>query len=426
MKKRVLYIITNLIFFIIMSLFAYIPVYANQYREITNLDNFDENKYPGYKERIKLLKQEYPNWQFTFFYTGLKWDTVVYNETKEHHGRSLIQNKSGEWLCSECGTTIYDGSNWYCASSKAVSYYLDPRNFLNANNIFQFESLSYVENAYTEEGVETILKGTFMSNITPKLYYNNENFVDKKFSTIILEAGKESGISPYHIASRLKQEIILQGGEPSNSVTGTVSEYEGYYNFFNIGASAGQGAVERALKYAKSKEWNNPEFAIKDGSKILASNYITKGQNTLYLEKFDVDDSNNSIYSHQYMQNIQAPLNEGNRIKNTYQNLGMLNNYYNFIIPVYENMPIQISEIPQEDRTVLTGEIMKEDINKLVEDYNKYLDSLEHAEDGDYTTFIWNYPEAAIKEYGEEVYELVTDKLYRLSIKKTAMEQDFA
>lgn len=69
---------------------------------------------------------------------------------------------------------------------------------------------------------------------------------------------------------------------------------------------------------------------------------------------------------------------------------------------------------------------MKEDINKLVEDYNKYLDSLEHAEDGDYTTFIWNYPEAAIKEYGEEVYELVTDKLYRLSIKKTAMEQDFA
>jgi hypothetical protein len=67
----------------------------------------------------------------------------------------------------------------------------------------------------------------------------------------------------------------------------------------------------------------------------------------------------------------------------------------------------------------------KEDINKLFEDYNKYLDSLSHTEDMEYTSYIWNYPEAAIAEYGEEVYNLVTDKLMYISMKKYQLEQDF-
>lgn len=39
-------------------------------------------------------------------------------------------------------------------------------------------------------------------------------------------------------------------------------------------------------------------------------------------------------------------------------------------------------------------------IKELVIDYESYLESLEHCEDGDYTTYIWNYPEAAIAKYG--------------------------
>ena len=33
--------------------------------------HIDESKYPGYKDRLKLLKKRNPNWKFTLYYTGL-------------------------------------------------------------------------------------------------------------------------------------------------------------------------------------------------------------------------------------------------------------------------------------------------------------------------------------------------------------------
>ena len=55
----------------------------------------DNNKYPGYKEKLIALKKENPNWKFTLYFTGIKWETAIYNETKGLHSRSLVQNKSG-------------------------------------------------------------------------------------------------------------------------------------------------------------------------------------------------------------------------------------------------------------------------------------------------------------------------------------------
>lgn len=50
---------------------------------------------------------------------------------------------------------------------------------------------------------------------------------------------------------------------------------------------------------------------------------------------------------------------------------------------------------------------------------------MSHTEDMEFTSYIWNYPEAAIEEYGQEVYDLVTDKLMDISHKKYLLEQDF-
>lgn len=362
MKDKMIHYIRNsivvLILICIFSLaFPGTSTHASQYREQTDINNIDSNRYPGYKERLMALKAEHPNWNFTLFYTGLDWNTVVYNETSARHGRSLIQKKGGEWRCQTCQDKVYDGVNWYCASVKALSYYLDPRNFLYTDNMFQFETLSYVEGAYTEEGVETILKGTFMYNKSIREYYNNENYTEKKFSTVIMEAGKQVGVSPYHLASRIKQEIIVSGGGPSGSATGTVEGYEGLYNFFNIGATSGQGAIQRGLTYAKNKGWNKPEIAITDGASTISSNYIGRGQNTLYLEKFDIDSSDNSLYSHQYMQNIEAPVSEGKKVYNAYQNLGMIESAYNFVIPVFENMPNVVSELPRDEYYAVTENV---------------------------------------------------------------------
>ena len=141
MKRVLIYFVIIILSIILIE----VPVYANQYREETDLNSFNENIYPGYKEKLQNLKHNHPNWHFMFFYTGLDWNTVLYNETCAYHGRSLIQNKSGEWICPICGNKVLEGTNWYCASQKSVAYYLDPRNFLSERDIFQFETLSYVD-----------------------------------------------------------------------------------------------------------------------------------------------------------------------------------------------------------------------------------------------------------------------------------------
>lgn len=346
--------------------------YGSQYREPTNIDEIDDSRYPGYKELLKRLKEEHPNWTFTLLYTGLEWNTVLYNEKEViGHDANLVQGKAGEWVCqantcvNEDGTSkSWEGTNWYCASYKALSYYMDPRNFLTEDQIFQFERLSYADGIYTVEGIEKILTGTFMANTSPRAYYGNENYSASTFAQIMLDVGSSKGISPYHIASRIRQEVVKSGGVPSNSVTGTVAGYEGIYNFFNIGATTGDGAIQRGLEYAKKNNWTTPEASIAGGARYIAEKYIAIGQDTLYLQKFNVDSQDGCVYTHQYQANIQAPQTEGKKIYKSYNELNILDSGINFIIPVYENMPQTISPLPSEQGfKIVTENVTVNDTN---------------------------------------------------------------
>ena len=372
-KNAILYrkMLTNIaiVLLIIMLLNVLLPginiiSYGSQYREQTNIEEIDEIKYPGYKELLQKLKEEHPNWTFTLLYTGLDWNTVLYNEQEViGHDANLVQNKTGEWVCqastcmNEDGTSkAWEGTNWYCASYKAVSYYMDPRNFLTAEELFQFERLSYTDGIYTVEGIEKIIANTFMSNTSPRAYYKNETYSEKTFAQIMLEAGQNQNISPYHIASRIRQEVVKSGGVPSDSVTGTVKGFESVFNFFNIGASTGAGAIQRGLEYAQKKGWTTPEKSIEMGAAYIAQKYIAIGQDTLYLQKFNVDSQDGVIYTHQYQANIQAPQSEGKKIYKSYRDLYILDSNINFIIPVYENMPRTISPLPNTQQFKIVTE----------------------------------------------------------------------
>ena len=315
----------------------------------------DNSKYPGYKEKLLALKKANPNWKFTLYYTGLNWDTVIYNETKGLHSRSLVQGKTGEWLCENCGSKVYDAGGWMCASEKAVSYLMDVRNYLTTSYIFQFEELSYNPDTYTIQGIEKVLNGTFMYKKNIREYYKNSKFANITFSDAIMQAANSSGVSPYYLAARIRQEIGVNG---SNSIYGTYKGYEGYYNFYNIGATSGTDPIGNGLKYASNKSsgkyllpWNDPVKAIKGGAIWIAENYIAIGQDTLYFQKFDVVKNGSSLYTHQYMQNIYAARNEGYTTYTTYNKLGLIDNNYNFIIPLYENMPKALSAEPSNTTT---------------------------------------------------------------------------
>ena len=88
------------------------------------------------------------------------------------------------------------------------------------------------------------------------------------------------------------------------------------------------------------RPWTSPKKAIVGGAAFIADGYISKGQNTIYLKKFNVSpESAYTIYGHQYQANIAAPFNEAKSSYNSYKENGLLSLALHFAIPVYENMP---------------------------------------------------------------------------------------
>ncbi len=301
----------------------------------------------SYKVMLRSIHEKYPNWQFKAVHTGIEWNTLLANEcNKTGQVKNLVGTSSSyphyNWRSTLVGYNFatdkwsaYDGSTWFAASDELVAYYLDPRTYLYENYIFVFESLSYQEGVQNELGVEAILNGTFMYNTVPA----GET---KTYAQIIMEAAKTSGVSPYHIASRIRIEMGTKAGIASS---GTSSSYPGIYNFYNIGAydSADGSAVLKGLNWASQtgsygRPWNTVSKSIIGGAQFLGTSYISVGQNTLYTQKFNVTNKS-CLFSHQYMTNVQAPASECLTNYNAYKNNNLLSSSMVFEIPVYKNMP---------------------------------------------------------------------------------------
>ena len=88
---------------------------------------------------------------------------------------------------------------------------------------------------------------------------------------------------------------------------------------------------------------------------------IFQGQNTLYLQKFDVDNSDDELYWHQYMQNLLAAQKEGETLRKTFEGMGSIDGAYTFIIPVFKNMPVTASPRPstESENTSTTTELVR-------------------------------------------------------------------
>ena len=290
----------------------------------------------SYAGKLLTLHKKYPNWQFVAVQTGLDWETSVVAESTV--GKNLVESlandsrKSTDEGAYDWSTNKwygFDGAGWVCASKEYIAYCMDPRNFLDETYIFQFETLEY-ETYQDITGTNNILKNTFMEGD-----YNDTDSQKRNYAQTFLEVGTSLGVSPYHLASRCKQEQGKKGSSPL--ITGLYSNYEGYYNFFNVGAytTSTASATVNGLLTAKNNGWDSIYKSISGGSIVVANNYVKKGQNTIYFEKFNVV-YQKSLYSHQYMTNLMAAISEGSSMGKAYENK---NQAFVFRIPVYNNMP---------------------------------------------------------------------------------------
>ncbi len=327
-KKKRIYIYALFLFILI---FTVGKEKCYGYVQSTISDNFPAS----YQSYINDLKKKHPNWTIKAFYTHLDWNTVLNSESSGTYSRVQDSAYGDAWKRLEsAGSSSYNAAGFVLASREAVAYTLDPRNFLNDQGIFQFRVIDANIDSDTEAAVNAVAHGTPMANTS--------------YASIIKKVGNDKKIAPTFIISRIRQET---GCDTINngSINGKNSKYPGYYNFFNIGARDGNGAVQAGINLAYSMGWNTPEKAIAGGMDWLNKNYVKWGQNTVYFQKFDVANPYGNavtMLSSQYMTNISAPMSESKITYNGLSRAGTLNNKYTFYIPIYDNMPSIASPVP--------------------------------------------------------------------------------
>ena len=326
----------------------------------------------SYRVLLRELHKAHPKWEFTAMNTGLNWDDVINAESSGN--RSLVpasNNYANIFKSKAVGDYNYNTGSYIqkdggCVNGNkyAVSFFMDPRNFLNDENIFMFEDLSF-DDSFDVNAIEVILSGTFMyrTKISYLTSSGEQKTTNETYGEAIYLAGKTYNVNPCYLASKIRGEI---GAKPSGSVTGTNSTYPGIYNFYNIGASDGAGAITRGLAWAANttagtygRPWDTPHKSILGGAQFIAGTYIAKGQQTSYLQRFNVNPkSSYQLYEHQYMTYVAGASTMAYSTYLSYLSSGLIDNRFSFSIPVYRGMTGQddnTGTLSMQDATNQTG-----------------------------------------------------------------------
>jgi len=242
----------------------------------------------SYKPALRKLHELYPNWVFKATRPGVSWSTVLDNEMA--NWRSVIpmgynpsyrstnpvtyKESSNSWINWD-GKTL-TSSGWVMANRSTLAFYMDPRNMLDPSRVFMFESLSYDDDLHTASGIDAVLGTTFMGG-GATFDYNGGKI---SYADAFIDAAEASGVSPYHLAARARQEV----GTYSGSVTGTYSaSYPFVYNYYNIGASDTGDPVLNGLQWAMLGPDRKAEYTSTDEKYLIpwqdelnASGQVTK------------------------------------------------------------------------------------------------------------------------------------------------------
>ena len=331
--------------------------YYNSEENDDTIENYKEKLteagFPeSYHSYLLEIHARHPEWKFIAEKMSMKFGDAVAGEAG--NGANLLQGSVFDkgYLSTASHTynlwsdsfNEYDGEpGYYNASREAIAYYMDPRNYLNEKYIFAFETLGYSANQDSNV-VSSILKSqSFWPNIYK--YYDKEDAIKDTQGSVfddVVHASSDVGISAVHVASRIKQEISglsLSDSRIGGAFTYNGVNYSNHYNFFNI-KSRCSNCSSIYSGYAFEKSWNTPYKGIHGGASFMYDGYISLNQDTIYYEKFDVS-TTNGHYTHQYMQNLAAPIQEGGiKYKGYIEGLASyLDTEITFVIPVYDDMP---------------------------------------------------------------------------------------
>lgn len=341
MKKNLKYISSVILLFFLFFAFFNLSAFAltdSEYKKQLTDKGFPQE----YAEKLLTIHKKQPNWEFNPILLN---NTLIQEINRQGTSTWAFIPEKGPRLYTVGGYDVKE-RQFYPASKLALSYFMDPLNFIGSEQyIHMFEELFFNPNAHTVAAVQGVLNGTFMQSGDGKVKYrakdNSIQIINKSYAQIIFEAGKKYNVNPVYLASKILLEVGQYGsssvqGAYGDYTTPNYPEYRGYYNFFNWGAY-GNNPVGNGLATAKKLGWSDPEKAILGGTSKTVNSYITQGQQTPYFQKFNINPNSQTKFPHQYMTSIYAPLGETGKTTNSYKNLGIFSKNRTFLIPVFKN-----------------------------------------------------------------------------------------
>ena len=236
--------------------------------------NWREAEAPAaYQAAVEELKAAHPNWTFSYM---------------------------------DMEITLTEALEKYGAANKK---YIDPINYLAEDKIFALLNVDiYDQETWSDAGIREI--------------WANESAITKDQAVEYFNAASDSLLmNPLYIACRAALE---SGYGTSRFAKGTITGYEGYYNFFGIQCYDDNPTVGAA--YAKNRNWNSVFRSIVEGANWIKDQYMDQGAITPYFFRYC------GFQNKVYMSDVQAPLKEASILKKAFKDPDAK---AHFIVPVY-------------------------------------------------------------------------------------------
>jgi mannosyl-glycoprotein endo-beta-N-acetylglucosaminidase len=238
----------------------------------TNYDNFSTS-YLNVVEK-DITKNPLQNETYTF---------VSYNKSLEE-----ITNNEYSF-----GAPVQDhdkGFVWMAATPNIISYYMNPKNFMDDYGKYMFLDLRYMDGVSSSD-LDNLLKGKGVLEGRGELF---------------LTAAKSANINPLYLLSHSLLETAHGNSELAKGILVTTVKGQPVvpkivYNLFAIGAYDSD-PDRLGSEYAYEKGWFSLEEALLGGATYISSGYINStkyNQNTLYKMRYNVN-----VTWHQYSTDI--------------------------------------------------------------------------------------------------------------------------
>lgn len=228
-----------------------------------------------------------------------KKDTTSKSETTSNKAKTSLEKALDIQMTKspQKYTNVSGKSKWVNANKEDVLKYLDPKNYKQNPEKYQFLDLSAKAGISKEDMAK---------------YLKNKGILAGK-EEVYLKAAQKYCVSEVYLAAH---SVLETGGGTSELAKGVKVDGVCVYNMYGIQAIDGK-AVSEGSKYAKKMRWTSPEKAIDGGAKWISEQYINNSQyhqNTLYKMRWNP----NNPGVHQYATDIRWAVNQAPDIKKLY------------------------------------------------------------------------------------------------------------